>query len=48
MATPFIGQVFTFKQPDGSTIELRGWGDQFYAVLKTLDAYTVTRHRATG
>jgi M6 family metalloprotease-like protein len=48
MATPFIGQIFTFKQPDGSTIELRGWGDQFYAVFETLDGYTVTRNPATG
>jgi M6 family metalloprotease-like protein len=48
MATPFIAQVFTFKQPDGSTIQLRGWGDQHYAVFETLDGYTVTQNEATG
>lgn len=48
MATRFIGQVFTFTQPDGSTIQLRGWGDQHYAVFETLDGYTVTRNPATG
>src|SRR5262245_4363783 len=48
MATPFIGQVFKFSQPDGSSIELRGWGDQYYAVFETLDGYTVTQNPATG
>jgi hypothetical protein len=48
MPTPFFGQVFTFTQPDGSTIELRGWGDQHYAVFETLDGYTVTQNPATG
>jgi M6 family metalloprotease-like protein len=48
MATPFIGQVFAFTQPDGTTIQVRGWGDQNYAVFETLDGYTVTRNPATG
>ena len=40
MASPFIGKTFTFTQPDGTTIQLRGWGDQHYAVFETLDGYT--------
>jgi len=48
MATPFIAQVFTFKQPDGTNIQLRGWGDQHYAVFETLDGYTATQNPATG
>jgi M6 family metalloprotease-like protein len=48
MATRFIGQLFRFTQPDGSTIELRGWGDQNYAVFETLDGYTVIQNPATG
>ena len=48
MPTPFFGQVFTFTQPDGSPIQLRGWGNQHYAVFETLDGYTVTRNPATG
>ena len=48
MSSPFNGQVFTFRQPDGSTIEVRGWGDQHYAVFETLDGYTVTQNPATG
>ena len=42
MATPFIGKRFTFTQPDGTKIQLRGWGDQHYAVFETPDGYTVT------
>jgi M6 family metalloprotease-like protein len=48
MAVRFDGQVFTFTQPDGTTIQLRGWGDQYYAVFETLDGYTVTKNPATG
>ena len=48
MATRFTGQVFTFTQPDGTPIQLRGWGDQYYAVFETMDGYTVTKNPATG
>ena len=48
MATAFFGKTFTFTQPDGSKIELRGWGDQSYAVFETLDGYTVIKNPATG
>ena len=48
MSTPFIAQTFSFPQPDGSTIQLRGWGDQHCAVFETLDGDTVTQNPATG
>ena len=48
MAVRFDGQVFTFTQPDGTTIQLRGWGDQYYAVFETLEGYTVTKNPAMG
>src|SRR5262245_41781732 len=48
MAARFDGQIFTFTQPDGTSIQLRGWGDQYYAVFETLDGYTVTKNPATG
>jgi M6 family metalloprotease-like protein len=48
MATRFDGKVFTFTQPDGSTIPVRGFGDQNYAVFETLDGFTVTKNPATG
>jgi M6 family metalloprotease-like protein len=48
MATLFNGRIFTFTQPDGSTIQLRGFGNQNYAVFETLDGFTVTKNPATG
>jgi M6 family metalloprotease-like protein len=48
MATSFSARVFTFTQPDGSTIQLRGWGNQYHAVFETLDGYTVMKNPATG
>jgi hypothetical protein len=48
MSMPFAGKTFTFTNPDGSTFEVRGWGDQFYAVFETLDGYTVVKDPSTG
>jgi len=48
MATRFDGKVFTFTQPDGTPIQLRGFGDQNYAVFETLDGFTVTKNPTTG
>jgi M6 family metalloprotease-like protein len=48
MSSRFIGQTFTFTQPDGTQIRLRGWGDQNYAVFETLDGYTVTKNPSNG
>ena len=43
MASPFVGEIFTFVNPDGSEVTLRGWGNQFEAVFETLDGYTVVK-----
>jgi hypothetical protein len=43
MSFPFFGEEFTFTQPDGTRLAVRGWGDQHGAVFETLDGYTVTR-----
>jgi M6 family metalloprotease-like protein len=48
MSTAFSGASFTFTQPDGSKLEVRGWGDQHYAVFETMDGYTVTKNPETG
>ena len=48
MASPFISKTFTFTQPDGTQFQVRGWGDQHYAVFETMDGYTVTKNPATG
>ncbi len=41
MPSPFVGEIFTFRNPDDSEVTLRGWGNQFEAVFETLDGYTV-------
>src|SRR5262245_38305398 len=48
MAVPFDGTVFTFTQPDGTTIQVRGWGNNRDAIFETLDGYTVMRDPHTG
>ena len=40
-AAPFRNLTTTFTQPDGTAIQVRGSGDEFYAVFETLDGYTV-------
>ena len=48
MSTPFFGKQFTFPQPDGTTLAVRGWGNQHHAVFETLDGYTVVQDPSTG
>lgn len=43
MPSPFMGEIFTFLNPDGSEVTLRGWGNQFEAIFETLDGYTVVK-----
>lgn len=48
MPVPFDGEEFTFTNPDGSTIAVRGWGSQFAAVFETLDGYTIVKDPESG
>ena len=48
MAFPFFGKIFEFKQPDGSLIHLRGWGDQDSARFETLEGLPMARNPGTG
>jgi len=48
MSLPFNGKPFTFTQPDGTALWVRGWGDQHHAVFETLNGYTVVRDPASG
>src|SRR5262249_3965748 len=40
LGAPFSG-ITRFEQPDGTTVELQGQGDEFHAVFETLEGYTV-------
>jgi len=48
MSIPFFGREFTFTQPDGTKLKVKGWGNQDKAVFETLDGFTVTRDPVTG
>lgn len=48
MSIHYQGKRFTFRQPDGSPIEVKAFGDQHYAVFETLDGFTVTKDPSTG
>jgi M6 family metalloprotease-like protein len=48
MATNFNGATFTFRQPDGTELRVKGWGNQHHAVFETLDGFTVVKDPATG
>ena len=43
-----LGRVLPLRQPDGTTVDVRIWGDEFYTVVETLDGYTLVRDPATG
>jgi M6 family metalloprotease-like protein len=47
-ADAVAGHEFPARQPDGTTIQVRVWGDEFYVVAESLDGYTLTRDPATG
>ena len=43
MSMPFLDQNFTFTQPDGSRLQVRGSGNQQAATFETLEGFTVIR-----
>lgn len=47
-AAPMSGETVTIREPDGTFVELRVWGDEFYAVGETLEGYTVVRDGESG
>ena len=48
MPTPFVKERFTFTNPDGSTFEVIGSGNQFFAHFETDDGYTVVKDPQSG
>lgn len=48
MPAPFINEHFTFTNPDGTTIEVVGTGNQFFAHFETVDGYTVVKDPQSG
>ena len=48
MTIPFFGKEFTFTQPDGSHLKVKGWGDQYNALFRTEDGDPVVENPKTG
>jgi M6 family metalloprotease-like protein len=48
MPVQYLGDEFTFHNPDGTEIKVRGWGNQFAAVFETLDGYSIAKNPQTG
>ncbi|HEU0133387.1 MAG TPA: M6 family metalloprotease domain-containing protein, partial [Allosphingosinicella sp.] len=48
MSMPFINEEFTFTQPDGSLLRVRGTGNQYSARFETLDGFTVVKDPVSG
>lgn len=45
---PYMGKALNAVQPDGSTVEVRLFGDEFYMRAETPNGYTVVRDGETG
>ncbi len=48
MSTPFSEKKFTFTQPDGTELWVKGWGNQRHAVFECLNGYTIVKDPITG
>ena len=46
-AAPHYGDPWKFKQPDGSLVDVRVFGDEYYQVVETPDGYTLMRDPST-
>ncbi len=43
-----LGELRPLRQPDGTTIMVRIWGDEFYSVVESLDGYTLVPDLPSG
>lgn len=47
-AAPYAGDIVELEQPDGTAVQVRFWGDEYYCRGESLDGYTVVRDPASG
>ena len=47
IAAPFNGEIMSFKQPDGTRVDVKLYGTEYYMRAEGLDNYTVIRDRNT-
>ncbi|HOX26608.1 MAG TPA: M6 family metalloprotease domain-containing protein [Candidatus Krumholzibacteria bacterium] len=48
LAVPVFGELTSLRQPDGSALAARVWGDEYHQRLEDLAGYTLTTDPATG
>lgn len=48
MAEAYHGQIRPFKQPDGTTVEVKLYGNEYYMRAEGLDGYTLIRDKTTS
>ena len=48
LAAPDFGTQYELRQPDGTTVSVRIWGDEYYQVVESLDGYTLVRDGSSG
>lgn len=48
MCSPFHEKHFTSHQPDGTQLDVIGWGNGYHAVFQALNDYTVVKDPVTG
>ncbi len=46
-AAPYSGEQMSFKQPDGTSINVKVYGDEFYQRVESLDGYSLIRDDKT-
>jgi len=46
-ADPALGEIVEVRQPDGSIIQAKVWGDEFYRVVESMDGFTLVRDPAS-
>ena len=47
-ADPVVGEIFPLHQPDGTRVDVRVWGDEFYRIVESMDGYTLMREPTSG
>jgi hypothetical protein len=47
-AVPYKAKDFSFKQPNGSLVQVKVTGDEFYQRVESTDGYTLVRDPQTG
>lgn len=47
-AAPYHGQIKSFKQPDGTTVDVKLFGTEYYMRAEGLDGYTLIRDKTTN